>query len=159
MESGEKIEMAENPNVVDDEFSASSDSEGSQCEEENEETDLIHIVDVEKFVSKRLSKANQADFEVSPSMNKFLGKFYQGNINQEEKEKLEAANKINLFSNAVEENKLMVLKEKKNSKKLSSSKEAIKEKNQKMERRNSVALIFMLYFHTIILRKKILQKN
>jgi len=41
--------------------------------------DLIEIVDVEKYVSRRLSKKDdqdQKDYELSPKMNKLLGKFY-----------------------------------------------------------------------------------
>ena len=55
------------------------DSSSDDNMEEKEELDFIEIADVEKFVSRRLSKGDQDDdqnkYELSPKMNRLLGKF------------------------------------------------------------------------------------
>ena len=64
---------------IDDEFDENDGSSSDENREENEEMDLIEIADVEKYVSRRLSKRvqeDQKDYELSPKVNKLLGKFY-----------------------------------------------------------------------------------
>ena len=100
--SQEKPEIL-SENAFDDEIDDSS-SESSE-NENKEETDLIEIADVEKYVSRRLSKMQEnqeKDYDVSPKVKRLLGKFF--NDPNFSRDSTEEHNKINFFSDVLEKN-------------------------------------------------------
>lgn len=75
--SSEKSELSPGLNESFDDDSCSE----SSTSENKDEMDLIQIADVEKYVKRRLSKGNAEEndqnlYELSPKMNKLLGKFF-----------------------------------------------------------------------------------
>ena len=117
--------------------------------------DLIEIADVEKYVSKRLSKReNQEDdqkvYGLSPKMNRLLGKF-RNEQKEDFSSEVEEQNKIHLLSteNAEkqEEKKTKTLAKNNTVMKKQMMKFGASKPETKMARRNSVIFtINCLYF-------------
>ena len=125
--------------------------------------DLIEIADVEKYVSRRLSKRNQEkddqkEYGLSPKMNKLLGKFLnEQKESQDFSSEVEDQNRIHLLSaesaDKQEAQKMKSLAKNNTIMKKQMMKLGEKKTEPKMVRRNSVINFFL---NEVIFVKKLL---
>ena len=125
--------------------------------------DLIEIADVEKYVSRRLSKSHQEkddqkEYGLSPKMNKLLGKFLnEQKESQDFSSEVEDQNRIHLLSaesaDKQEAQKMKSLAKNNTIMKKQMMKLGEKKTEPKMVRRNSVINFFL---NEVIFVKKLL---